>query len=85
MRLTLSQLGATRPHNPAALGGQLGRHRALAKPEPTEEKQTDPKYKIRILRIADHRADILRTTKVALDAILFTERIPTTTMKEANE
>ena len=78
-------MGATRPHNPAARGEQLGRYRALAKSEPTEEKQADPKHKIRILRIADHSADILRTTKVALDAILLNGADPASTMKEANE
>jgi hypothetical protein len=84
MRLTLSQWGLRVPTT-QRLGRTTGRYRALAKSEPTEEKQTDSKHKIRILRIADHSADILRTTKVALDALLPNGADPASTMKEANE
>jgi hypothetical protein len=72
MRLTLSQWGLRAPRTPR-LGGNKW---ALPPPWQTQNSDTSDRRS---------QADILRTTKVALDAILLNGADPASTMKEANE
>ena len=51
---------------------------------PFLKEATDPQGTF-LFPIADHSADVLRTTKVALDAILLEGADPASTMKEVNE
>jgi hypothetical protein len=84
MRLTLSQWGLRVPTT-QRFGGTTGALPRPGKIGANRRKTNRPKHKIWILRIADHSADILRTTKVALDAVLLNGANPASTMKEASE